>query len=258
LSAEALITHAKIKELPHMRVAILDDEPAELRRVEQTLRQMAEPDVHAWSLHSFERGEDLLRQLRRETFDLLILDWQLPDLNGLSLLRWTREHMDAPPATIMLTSRDAESDIVQALNAGADDYLSKPFRPNELKARVAAVLRRHSQQRTATATAEVLSFNDLVFDDAELTIIRAGKPIGMTEREYGLARCLFTNLGRPLSREYLYSRFWSHEEMVSSRPLDTHIYRLRNKLGLTVDRGWQLLTIYGYGYRLESVGVASE
>ena len=85
-----------------MRVAILDDEPAELRRVEQTLRQMAEPGEPAWSLHSFEQGEDLLRQLRRETFDLLILDWQLPDFSGLSLLRWTREHMDAPPAAIML------------------------------------------------------------------------------------------------------------------------------------------------------------
>jgi two-component system response regulator TrcR len=239
-----------------MRVAILDDEPAELRRVEQTLRQMAEPGEPPWSLHSFERAEDLLRQLRRETFDLLILDWQLPDLSGLALLRWTREHMDAPPAAIMLTSRDAESDIVQALNTGADDYVSKPFRPNELKARVAAVLRRHSPQRTATA--DVLSFNDLVFDDAELTVNRAGKPIGMTEREYRLARCLFTNLGRPLSREYLYSRFWSHEEVLSSRPLDTHIYRLRNKLGLTADRGWQLLTIYGYGYRLESVGAVSE
>ncbi|MCF4997506.1 response regulator [Pseudomonas syringae] len=239
-----------------MRVAILDDEPAELRRVEQTLQQMPEAGEQPWSLHSFESGEVLLRQLRRETFDLLILDWQLPTLSGLALLQWTREHMEAPPAAIMLTSRDGESDIVQALNAGADDYVSKPFRPNELKARVAAVLRRHGLQRTLAG--ESLSFDDLVFDDAELTVTRAGKPIVMTEREYRLARCLFSNLGRPLSREYLYSRFWSHEEMDSSRPLDTHIYRLRNKLGLTADRGWQLLTIYGYGYRLERVVAASD
>ncbi|MCW8274360.1 response regulator transcription factor [Pseudomonas sp. PCH199] len=239
-----------------MRVAILDDEPAELRRVEQTLLQMAEPGEDAWSLQSFARGEDLLRELRRETYDLLILDWQLPDLSGLELLRWTREHMDAPPSAIMLTSRDTESDIVQALNTGADDYVSKPFRPNELKARVAAVLRRQSQQRNAAA--EVLSFNDLTFVDAELTVNRSGSPIVMTEREYRLAKCLFTNLGRPLSREYLYQRFWPHEEIESSRPLDTHIYRLRNKLGLTADRGWQLLTIYGYGYRLESVVTAPE
>jgi DNA-binding response OmpR family regulator len=245
-----------MKEALGMRVAILDDEPAELRRVEQTLRQIPVTGEQAWTLHSFERGEDLLRQLRRETFDLLILDWQLPDISGLSLLRWTREHMDSPPAAIMLTSRDTESDIVQALNAGADDYVSKPFRPNELMARVSAVLRRHGLQRAAAT--EVLTFNDLEFDDAELTVTRASTPISLTEREYRLARCLFANLGRPLSREYLYERFWTHEEIVSSRPLDTHIYRLRNKLGLTADRGWQLLTIYGYGYRLESVATASE
>lgn len=136
-------------------------------------------------------------------------------------------------------------------NCGADDYLSKPFHPNELKARVSAVLCRHGLQKSSTH--EVQSFNDLTFDDAELTVTRSGKPITLTEREYRLASCLFANLTRPLSREYLYERFWTHEEIVSSRPLDTHIYRLRNKLGLTADRDWQLLTIYGYGYRSESV-----
>lgn len=83
-----------------MRVAILDDEPAELRRVEQTLRQIPGPTEQPWSLHFFERGEDLLRQLRRETFDLLILDWQLPDISGIALLRWTREHMESPPVAL--------------------------------------------------------------------------------------------------------------------------------------------------------------
>lgn len=202
-----------------MRVAILDDESAELDRVEQTLQQIPAQGEQAWTVHRFARGEDLLKQLKRETFDLLILDWQLPDLSGLQLLRWSREHLDAPPPAIMLTSRDAEQDIVQALNSGADDYVSKPFRPNELKARVAAVLRRHGGTRPAQH--EVQTFNDLSFDDAELTVTRAGAPISLTEREYRLARCLFANLGRPLSREYLYERFWPHEEVLSSRPLDT-------------------------------------
>lgn len=194
-----------------MRVAILDDESAELDRVEQTLQQIPAQGEQAWTVHRFARGEDLLKQLKRETFDLLILDWQLPDLSGLQLLRWSREHLDAPPPAIMLTSRDAEQDIVQALNSGADDYVSKPFRPNELKARVAAVLRRHGGTRPAQH--EVQTFNDLSFDDAELTVTRAGAPISLTEREYRLARCLFANLGRPLSREYLYERFWPHEEV---------------------------------------------
>jgi two-component system response regulator TrcR len=183
----------------------------------------------------------------------MIIDWQLPDISGLALLRWSREHMEVPPAAIMLTSRDTESDIVQALNCGADDYVSKPFRANELKARVIAVLRRHVITRSTVSA--LLSFNDLCFDDSELTVTRSGLPISLTEREYRLARCLFSNLGRPLSREYLYERFWPHEEVQSSRPLDTHIYRLRNKLGLTAERGWQLMTIYGYGYRLEHVAV---
>ncbi len=158
------------------------------------MQQIPAQGEQAWTVHRFARGEDLLKQLKRETFDLLILDWQLPDLSGLQLLRWSREHLDAPPPAIMLTSRDAEQDIVQALNSGADDYVSKPFRPNELKARVAAVLRRHGGTRPAQH--EVQTFNDLSFDDAELTVTRAGAPISLTEREYRLARCLFANLGR--------------------------------------------------------------
>ena len=98
------------------------------------------------------------------------------------------------------------------------------------------------------------TFNDLSFDDAELTVTRAGAPISLTEREYRLARCLFANLGRPLSRGIsLRALLAPRGSVVLARPLDTHIYRLRNKLGLTAERGWQLLTIYGYGYRLESV-----
>ncbi|MGC8384659.1 response regulator transcription factor [Pseudomonas aeruginosa] len=117
-----------------MRVAILDDESAELDRVEQTLQQIPAQGEQAWTVHRFARGEDPLKQLKRETFDLLILDWQLPDLSGLQLLRWSREHSMRrrrrscrPAVTPNRTS--------QALNSGADDYVSKPFRPNELKAR---------------------------------------------------------------------------------------------------------------------------
>ena len=96
------------------------------------------------------------------------------------------------------------------------------------------------------------TFNDLSFDDAELTVTRAGAPISLTEREYRLARCLFANLGRPLSREYLYERFWPHEEVLSSRPLDTHLSPAQQ--AWPDRRAWlAVLTIYGYGYRLESV-----
>ncbi|MCY1553811.1 Sensory transduction protein regX3 [compost metagenome] len=115
-----------------------------------------------------------------------------------------------------------------------------------------AVLRRRGAERQPES--EQLTFHGLLFDDAEQVVKRGDTSIALTEREYRLARCLFSNLGRPLSREYLYERFWPREEVHSSRPLDTHIYRLRNKLSLTIEQGWQLVTIYGYGYRLERVG----
>lgn len=235
-----------------MRVAILDDETAELQRLEQTLQAMDNPQGEPWVLHCFSLGEELLRQLKRETYDLLILDWQVPDLSGFQVLGWSRQHLENPPPVIMITSRDGEQDVVRALNAGADDYISKPFRPHELKARVLAVLRRHGIKRPGEA--EQHRFGDLLFDDGELSVTRGEQPVALTEREYRVARCLFAHLGRPLSREYLYERFWPREEVHSSRPLDTHIYRLRNKLGLSPEHGWQLLTVYGYGYRLERAG----
>ena len=235
-----------------MRVAILDDETAELQRLEQTLQSMDESQRAPWLTHCFCRGEEMLRRLKRERYDLLILDWQVPDISGLQILKWSREHLEDSPPVIMITSRDSEQDVVRALNAGADDYICKPFRPHELRARILAVMRRRGGVRPAEA--ECSQFGDLLFDDAELCVSRAGQPVTLTEREYRIARYLFNNLGRPLSREYFYERFWPHEEVHSSRPLDTHIYRLRNKLGLSPEHGWQLLTIYGYGYRLERVG----
>jgi len=236
-----------------MRIAILDDEAADIQRITTVLGDLsARDDEVPWSLHTFQQGEELLKQLKRETFDLLILDWQVPDLSGVAILDWTRRYLDKPPPVIMVTSRNAEEDIVQALTSGADDYVSKPFRPLEFKARVRTVLRRYGWSGELESK-EQQAFGTLLFDDAEQKITREGVHIPLTDREYRLARCLFNNLGRPLSREYLYERFWPHEEVYSSRPLDTHIYRLRHKLDLTAEHGWRLATIYGYGYRLEQV-----
>lgn len=232
-----------------MRVAILDDEQAELERITHTLQSIAKRGEEPWHLHGFNRGEELLKQLKRETFDLLILDWQLPDVSGLAVLRWTRKHLEKLPPVIMLTSRNGEQDVVQALNEGADDYINKPFRTHELQARVLAVLRR--QGAISSTKSPSLKVYDLLFDDIEQQVRRDDKKVSLTEREYSLAKCLISNIDRPLSREYLYERFWPREEVHSSRPLDTHIYRLRTKLGLTPDHGWRLATIYGYGYRLE-------
>jgi two-component system response regulator TrcR len=231
-----------------MRIAVLDDEPIELQRIQQTLETVLLPDQTLPHLHLFSSGQSLTKALRQETFELLLLDWQVPDLSGIDVLKWAQEHLPKPPAVIMLTSRSDEQDVVQALNAGAADYVYKPFRPGELVARLRNVIR---QRMPAVATnSTMLTFGDIVFDTAAQTVCRGDTQVQLAPREYQLAMLFFINLGKPLSRQYLYDHLWTRDEEFTSRSLDTHIYRIRTKLGLTAERGWMISTVYGYGYRL--------
>ena len=234
-----------------MRIAVLDDEPAELSRIEETLSSALSVDGQPPHLHMFSDSGHLLRQLKRETFDVLILDWQVPQISGLQVLQWAQEHLSPPPAVIMLTAHNAESDVVQALNAGASDYICKPYRPAEFIARVRNVLRHRLPNNTESP--KHLTFGRIVFDMAEESLFLDGALVSLTPREYQLALLLFKNQERPLSRQYLYEHLWPREKEFVSRSLDTHVYRLRAKLQLTAEYGWTLSTIYGYGYRLSSI-----
>lgn len=235
-----------------MRIAILDDEPLELELLQDALDSYSLHDGTLPICTAFSRSSELLRRLKRETFDLIILDWQIPEISGLQMLLWIKEHLQPAPPVIMLTSRTAERDVVQALNAGADEYISKPFRQAELRARLTNVLR-HCQGWKARGE-ELLIFGNIRFDVLESRVSLDAIPVALTLREFNLALLLFKNQGRPLSRGYLYEHLWARDEMLSSRTLDTHVYRIRNKLKLTSEYGWVLSTVYGYGYRLEALG----
>ncbi|MBU4629259.1 response regulator transcription factor [Pseudomonas sp. BF61] len=239
-----------------MRVAILDDDSSELRKLEKLLGNIHISGSEPWDLHSFERGGDLLRQLKSNAFDLMILDWSVTDVSGLMVLKWSRKYLEFPPSAIMLTCRGLEQDIVLALNEGADDYIIKPLREDEFRARVLAVARKY--ERLNDPPCNILNFDNIRFNIAEQEVLCNDVKVMLTDREYKLARCLFKHLGRPLSRQYLYDMFWPSEEIFSSRPLDTHIYRIRQKLGLTFQYGWHLRTIYGYGYCLEQTVIHHE
>lgn len=230
-----------------MRIAILDDEAIEIARLVQTLETALMPDGLLPQLYKFSEAATLLKRLRLDTFDLLMLDWQMPQLNGIEVLQWTQAHMDAPPSVIMVTGRSDGEAVVEALTAGAADYIQKPFRPAELVARVRNVLR---TRMPAISTGGVHRFDDLLFDTNKEIALRNGIHVPLAPREYKLAVLFFTHLGQPLSRQYLYDRLWTRDEEFSSRSLDTHVYRIRTKLGLTAERGWSLATVYGYGYRL--------
>ena len=181
-----------------MRFAILEDDPAQMEVLTGWLRE-AGHDVHGFGL-----ARELMRVASRESFDLFLVDWVLPDLTGEQVLRWLRVERGNDTPAIFITSRDAEEDIANAFSAGADDYLIKPPRRIELLSRIEAVMRR-SQPRTNNQSLVVAPYN---FDLARKMLTVDGVPVEMTDKEFELAAFLFRNLGRLLSRGHLLEAVW--------------------------------------------------
>ncbi len=228
-----------------MRVALLEDEPA-LAAAMQTVVQAA---GHA--THVFTNGLALTTGLRQESFDLLLLDWNVPGLSGFEILAWAHAQLSPCPPIIMITSHADEADIVRALDAGADDYIIKPAAPGVLSARIAAMLRRAYPTMANTASVEVL--HGASFDHGHDSVRIGSTETSLTAREFALALALFRNLDRPLSRNHLLETVWGRNPDLETRTLETHISRLRVKLGLRPENGYRLLPVYSFGYRLERI-----
>jgi DNA-binding response OmpR family regulator len=181
--------------------------------------------------------------------DLVILDWMLPGLDGLSVCRRLRERSIVP--ILMLTARADEADRVLGLEVGADDYLTKPFSLRELMARVRAILRRVELLRGADAVegAEPIDLGQLRIDPTLRRVEVDGAEVDVTVKEYELLLLLARYPGRSFSRSYLLDHVWGTDYVGGDRTVDTHIVRLRRKLG---DVGERITTVWGVGYRLES------
>ena len=245
-----------------MRILILEDDPVQSAYLARTLeQQFADPDT-AVTCVEFDDGVQAQRVLRRESFDLLLLDWNVPGLDGTELLQWLRIWQGDSVPVLMLSSRTSEHDVAKSLNAGADDYIVKPFRPLELRARIQRLLARR-QARGATSSPE--RFGRWEFDRASLSVlIHPDPPDGappvrqeLSNREFKLALTLFQNIGRVLSRAHLLESAGYSGNELPSRTLDSHIYRLRGKLALEPGSGMSLRTVYGRGYCLEAPSPAS-
>jgi len=179
--------------------------------------------------------------------ELIILDWMLPGLDGLTVMRRLRERSTVP--VIMLTARDDEADRVLGLEVGADDYLTKPFSLRELMARVRAILRRvELLTRTQSETIAPISHGRLTLDPLARRVEIDGVPVDLTVKEYDLLLLLAGNPGRSFSRSYLLDHVWGADYEGGDRTVDTHIVRLRRKLG---DEGERIATVWGVGYRFE-------
>lgn len=217
-----------------MRILLVEDDALLGDGVRQGLK------LEGYAVDWLRDGQQADTALQSESYELLLLDLGLPRLAGLELLKALRARGQTLPVLI-LTARDAVADRVQGLDAGADDYLVKPFDLDELAARVRALLRRPAGQAGSQ-----LMLGDLVLDPATHTLSRAGQPVPLSAREYQLLYTLLSKAGRVLSREQLESALYGWDEEVESNAVEVHIHHLRKKLGSTLIR-----TVRGAGYIID-------
>jgi two-component system phosphate regulon response regulator PhoB len=193
-------------------------------------------------------GEEALILARERAPDIVLLDWMVEGLSGIEVCRRLRRLPDtANVPIIMLTARGEEEDRVRGLETGADDYVTKPFSPRELVARVGAVLRR---VRPALA-GETLDFADLMMDTVQHRVTRAGTAVALGPTEFRLLRHFLEHPGRVFSREQLLDAVWSHDSDIESRTVDVHIRRLRKAINL-VGTADLIRTVRSAGYALDS------
>ena len=226
-----------------MRIGILEDDLS----LQEMYKLWFASAQH--SCKCYGTSKDFLQALAAETFDVLLLDWMLPDSSGETTLKWIRENIGWEIPVIFVTARDAEADIVGVLRAGADDYVVKPPKFLELLARIESLGRRVKPPKVVQIGAYEIN--------QELRQIRLnGKEVELTKMEFDLTCYMFQNPGKLLSRVHLLEKLWGLNANVDTRTVDTHVSRVRRKLKIAPENGWQIIPVYGYGYRIERVAAA--
>ena len=222
------------------KIAVLEDEKDILELIALHL------DKEGYRVYKFSKAEELFKALEKERFDLLVLDLILPDMDGINVCKQVKSHLAPSLPVIMVTAKSELTDKVIGLEMGADDYITKPFAPKELVARVRAVLRRY---KTITSGEEVLKIgNSVVIDLTRHSVYVDNKKIGLTFSEFGILKILASKKGWVFSREKIISLLWEGEKVVIERTVDVHIKNLREKLGKA---GKYIKNVRGVGYKIE-------
>jgi DNA-binding response OmpR family regulator len=223
------------------RVLVVEDDPDIAQLVAHYLEKSG------FSVDLLANGRDALTSIATHAPDVLVLDLMLPGVDGLEICRVVRGNAaTAAIPIIMLTARAEESDRIVGLEIGADDYLAKPFSPNELVARVRALIRRASAS-ALRATGRSATYGSITIDSDRHTITDAGQPVTLTAKEFMLLEYLLQHRGRVLSRDLLLTDVWGYRYTGGTRTVDVHVRRLREKLPL-LSRA--LTTVKQFGYKL--------
>lgn len=220
------------------QIVIVEDDPDICEILQYNLKQ------EGCEVIVFHDGSQGLNHIRKTPPDLILLDLMLPGMNGLEISRsLRRDERTAKIPLIMITARSEEMDILQGLEQGADDYITKPFRPREVIARIKALLRRHHRDEDETIQIEDMTIN---FSTHQVTI--SDTPLELTPKEFLLLKVLIHAKGRVLSRDQLLDQVWGFDYYGDPRTVDVHIRRLRQKLGQKADL---IETVKGFGYRIK-------
>ena len=219
-------------------ILVVDDEP----QIRRALRTSLE--AHGYAVQTAGTGEEAVVAAAEDSPDLVFLDLGLPDLDGTEVIRRVRAFSDVP--VIVLSVRDQQADKVSALDAGADDYVAKPFGMQEVLARLRAQLRRAQPEETGAA---VLRFGDLEVDLARRLVTESGGPVHLTKTEYALLEAFVTNPGKLLTHQWLLRKVWGRGYGEESHYLRVYVRALRRKLGDRAAAPELILTEPGVGYR---------
>jgi DNA-binding response OmpR family regulator len=221
------------------RILVVEDEPAIAFGLQLDLKS------EGYDVVIESDGESALQRARKEAFDLILLDVMLPRKDGFEVCRELRRSGSKTPV-IMLTAKAQEAEKVLGLEIGADDYVTKPFSPRELRARVKAALR-----RTAEDDLPIYRFGDAEVDFGSCELRRAGKPVELTALEFKLLAAFIRNGGKVLSRDQLLDLVWGHGTFVTDRVVDNHVVTLRKKVEPEPSEPRYIVSVRGMGYRFD-------
>jgi two-component system response regulator RegX3 len=224
-----------------MHIAIVDDDPD----IAALMKLWLEEEDHKCTYYS--SGQDFIKAVRSKNFDIILLDWIMPEFDGEQTLNWIKSNDDIDIPVIFVTQKATEDDVAKILTLGADDYITKPVRHKEMVARVNAVARRANPH----IDDEVIELSPYRIDTTSREVTLNSEKIKLTEKEFKLVQFLFKNIGRLLSRDHILSAVWGYDLGINTRTVDTHMSRIRKKLEIAPEKGWRLSSIYHQGYRLE-------
>lgn len=228
-----------------MTILICDDDAAIREAVSIYLRS------EGYSVVTAKDGKEALKQLSETNVHLVILDWMMPVMDGMSALVKIRELSNVP--VIMLTAKSEDIDTITGLSLGADDYISKPFKPMELIARVKSQLRRYMWLGNYTQTPDQYSSGGLVLDDSSKQVSVDGEPIHLTRLEYAILKLLIASPGKVFSMDQIYEAVWEEPSFRSENTIAVHIRRIREKIEINPREPKYLKVVWGIGYKIEKL-----